>query len=133
MADRKCRIAPASGHLVVRLLADNALQTGARFGVWDRTGQTLLEQWTMSAGVAGFSDHTVGTPSALLDGALLTWKIIVCSHDRAIDSGTVEVAVIQDGQGCETTPAAVYELERDVPSCEDGRAIPITDELEFDH
>jgi hypothetical protein len=128
--ERSCPISLAGGHLVIRIQANNALQTGARFAIWDTLGRTALEQWTISAGVAGFSDHTVGTPTSQLDGAFLTWSIIVCSHDPQIGDGTVSVAVIQDGQPCASAPEASYPLQN-IPFCADGRVIPITDELRF--
>ncbi len=124
-----CGIAPAGGHLVVRLQANNVLQTGASFAVWD-TSKTALERWNASAGVAGYSDHTVGTPSDQLVGGYLTWRIIVCSHDPNIVSGAVDVIVFQDAASCAMAPPAHYDLS-DVPACEAGKVIPITDDRNF--
>ncbi len=121
-----CGIARAGGPLVVRLRANNVLQTGASFAVWSAAG-TALERWDASAGVEGHSDHTVQAPSDQLDQGYLTWRIVVCSHDPNIVSGAVDVIVLQDGATCATTPPAHYDLAG-IPACETGQVIPITDE-----
>lgn len=121
---RTIGISATGSHVVVRLSANNALQTGATFGIWDPTGMKLIEQWTMSAGVAGYSDHTVGTPPDQLCDCSLTWRIIVCSHDPNITIGDVDVLVFQAAQPCLITPPAHYHLPN-VPECAGGTAIPI--------
>ena len=121
---RTIKISTAAGHVVVRLAANNALQTGASFGIYDSTGTNLIEQWTMSAGMAGYSDYTLGTPPDKLCGGSISWKIIACSHDPNITTADVDVLVLQGADSCVMTPLAHYALPN-VPDCATGSVIPI--------
>jgi hypothetical protein len=127
---RTIQIAPAGVHAVVRLSANNALQTGASFAIYDSTGTKVIEQWTMSAGVAGYSDYTVGTPPAQLCGGSISWRVIVCSHDPTITTGTIDITVFQGSDACAMTPVAHYALTA-VPDCATGSVIPIQGSGDF--
>jgi hypothetical protein len=125
MADRTCTVRGNGGPLVVRLTADNLLNSGARFILVDST-DTIRSNWTMQTGDDGRDEHRITefAPSALA-GFYIKWLIRTCSRHPSAESGTIRVEVFQDGVAAPMSPLASWTQK--VPQCSTGTAFRITD------
>ncbi len=123
---RFCIVNPGGGPITVRLLANNALRAGADFRIvrMKTERKEVRETWKLAAGDTGAGEHEVSLRPRSLDGHVMAWQVLVCSVVPAIDRGTVEIQVLQDGVTCPVTKPAQWGLER-VPRCA-GRARPIS-------
>jgi hypothetical protein len=131
--NRFCIIDGGGGDVVIRLQANNALRAGADFVLLASDGQTTRDHWPMAAGDTGSSDHALtkpGVPVSSLDGNTAKWEILCCSTVPTVDSGAVEVVVLQAGVSCPLTKPAHWDLTN-VPACGGGKAIPINASLTF--
>jgi hypothetical protein len=129
---RVCSIKGTGGDVIVRLQASNALRAGADFILRTSAGAER-DKWKMEAGDKGAADRSLtgsGITVSSLDHNTLTWQILVCSFVPAIQKGTVEVKVLQDGVACPMNKPARWELAQ-VPGCEGAEAVPIDASLEF--
>jgi hypothetical protein len=128
--NRFCIIDGSGGQVVIRLQANQALHAGGDFSLEANDGTTIRDAWQMAAGDTGASDHVIGLLPPSLDGNTLRWEILCCSGLAGVDSGAVEVVVLQGGVSCPMTKPAHWDLT-DVPDCETGTAKPIRASLTF--
>ena len=127
---RFCVVNPDGGALVLRLQATSAFRAGADFKLRPEPGQPVIETWKQAAGDSGSSDHEIALAPKDVDQHVLGWEILVCAFVPAIDQGTVEVQVMQDGANCAMTKLAQWQLEK-VPRCATNKQDSIKGNLVF--
>ena len=127
---RYCIVNPDGGALSVRLQATNALRAGADFKLRPESGQPAVEAWKQAAGDSGSSEHALEIKAKDTEHHVLSWEILVCALVPAIDQGTVEVQVMQDGASCAMTKLAQWQLEG-VPGCATNKQDSIKGNLVF--
>jgi hypothetical protein len=114
-AIRFCVLNRSGGPLEVVLTATNTLQAGARFNVVPPDG-SVAEEFRLASGAAGEQRRQLQTAASVLERGGLTWTILCCSILAQVETGVVEVSVLQDGVRCPMTVDARYSFV-DVPQC----------------
>jgi hypothetical protein len=126
MDDKRCEIERHGGELTVRLTADNLLSAGARMFLVNPQNQVVSE-WTMAVGDDGVDDHPIkGFAPADLKGFWIEWVVRACARHPNVETGTVEVVILQDGALQPILPEARWEPDS-VPQCSSGTAFRIED------
>ena len=127
---RRCVLDPEGGPVTVRLEADNLLRAVGAFALYDATNQKRLS-WKMAAGDEGIADKELEgiTPSSLKDNKL-TLRLRCCSLSPQADKGRLAIQIIQRGSARPLFPLAQWEI-KEVPHCEGGQAVELTDRLLF--
>jgi hypothetical protein len=123
MSDQYCTINPNGGKLKVQLIVNNALLASGGFIIFDENGKEI-EKWKMKVKSNGMDEYDIVKPTESLKGKTLKWAVNVCSGNSAIDTGIVDIKILQDNELCQLTNPLNYPLDN-IPTYESGNAVNI--------
>lgn len=119
-AGRVCFVDPDGPLLTIRVTADGEVRSRARFLLFPpghRAGEAALVRWEIDTGEDGRGEHTLAVPPDVLDEYGVSYVIRACGRAGDVESGTVRVDVLQDGEPCALVPEATFPCA-DLPACE---------------
>lgn len=111
--DRHCIISPNGGNLTICLTVNNGLRAGAVFWLWarDENGRwTQRKGWELITGDTGRGCIELDIPVSSLERNAISWRINTCSFIPALDSGIIEIHLIQDNVSCQLTRPMQWSL-----------------------
>lgn len=134
----------SGGPLTITLIINNAIRSGAKFGIWqlDAASNSWVQvaaDLTAATGSTGRASIDLPSSPADLLKQSLTWRINVCASLDPLNSGVLQLEVLQNGARCLITsdrPGATNSNPiqwnvSDVPACSEGRVLPVVGEMRF--
>ncbi len=128
--NRYCFVNPEGGSVAIDLFADTDLAAGGDFRVYNPAKDQVLDQVKLSAENGSHELKRLKIEPKFLNGAILVWKILLCSKNIKVYEGRVDIRVFQDGSSCKMTLPSAYS-PGNIPPCSVNNPASLSGSLVF--
>ena len=131
--ERYCIISSTGGPLTICVTANNGLRARVTFSLWVKN---IHDKWEkrgelkITSGDTGNGCKALEFPADTLERNALTWRIKTCSFIPSVDTGSIEVQILQDNVNSQTTKPMQWFLSS-IGQCSDDAGKKIESSLYF--